>query len=115
MLTVRLLLRDRRFVFGASALALLVIFLWLYPLRLAGIAEPVFLHSSVHFGIDLAGSWTTLFAVAGGGTVIALAHGILATVAYARERETGLFAIGSGIALLALLAAAMMHIVGLNT
>lgn len=114
MLTVRIVLRDRALVAGGALLALLTVFLWLYPLRLAGAAEPVFLHASVHFGVDMTGKWNDLFAVAAGGTAIAVVHAILAVVLGPRESEAARFAVGSGVALLILTSAALLHIVGLN-
>lgn len=78
-------------------------------------AEPVFLHYTIYYGIDLIGSWWLLFLMPGSGLAIFILNLVLAAVFWTRNRVLSYFLIFSTTAIEVILAFGILLILLQNS
>ena len=114
--SVRLYLRDRWILssIGGSALCF-IITLW-YALRhIPATGEPIFLHYSSIFGVDLVGEWWKLLFIPGLGLLMLLGNGLISWRIFGAERAVARFIMLCTTALELALLFEVMFIVHLNS
>lgn len=87
---VRLFLRDKLVMSSLSVAVLINVALWVYLLLAVKSAENIFLHYTIHFGVDLVGSFTNLLMLPLLGLALILLNFTIAYFLYDNLKRLGL-------------------------
>lgn len=87
---VRLFLRDKLVISSLGVAVVLNAALWLYLLLAVKSAENIFLHYTIHFGVDLVGSFTNLLMLPLLGLALILLNFTIAYFLYDNLKRLGL-------------------------
>ncbi len=80
------------------------LFLWIYiPLKARNLGETAFLHYTVHFGVDLIGSWTRFLIIPVISLIVLIVHTGLGYWLYGQTKELARFLIISQVVMYAFL------------
>ncbi|HBV58379.1 MAG TPA: hypothetical protein DEB73_03940 [Candidatus Magasanikbacteria bacterium] len=87
---VRLFLRDKFVISSLGAAVFVNVALWVYLLVAIKSAENIFLHYTIHFGVDLVGTYSNLLMLPLLGLVLILLNFTIAYFFYDNLKRLGL-------------------------
>lgn len=112
---LKLFFKDYYVSIGVAGAFLADLFLWIYlPFRVRNLGELVFLHYTIHFGVDFIGLRTRLFFLPAFGFIIIILHTGLGYWLYGQFKELARFLLISQTILCGLLILSVMALLIIN-